>query len=71
MRNIYNVLAARLRDAAFKGLATASPCSLTERQLGKVIDKDPEWRATALFDRAEAEILISHPRIPTDRQLIY
>ncbi|CAN5178576.1 hypothetical protein BH11MYX1_BH11MYX1_04450 [soil metagenome] len=71
VRNIYNVLAACLRDAAFKGLITASPCSLTERQLGKVIDKDPEWRATALFDRTEAEILISHPRIPTDRQLIY
>ena len=70
-RNVYSVLAAALRDAAVAGKIPSSPCQLTEAQLGPIIDKDPEWRSGAVFTRKEAEALISSPKIPLDRQLVY
>jgi integrase len=70
-RNIYMVLAAVMRDARIAGLIQQTPCVLTEVQLGSVIDKDPEWRASALFTRDELQKLISDTRIPRDRQLVY
>lgn len=69
--NIYSVLSAMFRDAQIGGLIDASPCVLTRRQLGPLTDKDPEWRASAIFTRNEAEVLISDDRIPFDRRLYY
>lgn len=71
VRSIYSVIAAVMRDAAIEGLIKTTPCTLTEAQLGSVIDKDPEWRAGALFTRAEAEIMISDRHIPLDRRVTY
>lgn len=71
VRNIYTVVAALFRDAAVAGLIDASPCILTVAQLGSVVDRDPEWRAGALFAREEVETLISDPRIPLDRRVVY
>lgn len=48
-----------------------SPCVLTRTELGANIDKDPEWRTGAIFDREEAELLISHDEIPEDRRVLY
>jgi hypothetical protein len=48
---------------AIAGLIAVSPCIPTHQQLGRILDKDPEWRAQALFDRDEAERLISDVRI--------
>jgi integrase len=70
-RNVYSVLAAVMRDARIAGLIQQTPCVLTEAQLGSVTDKDPEWRASALFTREEAQAMVSDPRIPLDRQLVY
>lgn len=70
-RNVYSVLAAALRDAAFAGKIGASPCILDERQLGPVIDKDPEWRDGAVFTREEAEHVLADTRIPFDRRIVY
>ncbi len=71
VRNIYSVVAAAFRDAAIEELIDVSPCCLTDAQLGPIADADPEWRDGALFTRPEAQILISHPEIPTDRRLTY
>lgn len=71
VRNIYSVVNAMFRDAAIDGDIEVNPCILTDAQLGNVVDKDPEWREGAVFTRDEAEILISHPEIPADRQLVY
>jgi integrase len=71
VRNVYSVIAASLRDAALDGRIDKTPCMLTDVQLGEVADKDPEWRSGALFDRDEAETLISDPRIPLDRRMVY
>src|SRR2546423_481064 len=48
-----------------------SPCILTEQHLGPIVDKDPEWRPTALFAREELMMLISDPLIPPDRHVVY
>lgn len=69
--NIYGVLKALFRDAIMDELVAATPCVLDARHLGPNEDADPEWRDTALYSRAELEALISDPRIPTDRQVLY
>jgi integrase len=71
VRNVNSVLAAVFRDARIAGHVNQTPCVLNDDQLGRVTDKDPEWRASALFTRAEVETLVSDPRIPQDRQLVY
>jgi len=71
VRNVYSVIAAALRDATFDGKIKQTPCTLTDAHLGDVSDKDPEWRQGAVFDRDEAEQLISDPRIPLDRRVVY
>lgn len=37
----------------------------------KVIDKDPTWRAGAVFTRGELEQLISDDRLPPDRRVLW
>jgi hypothetical protein len=69
--NIYANLKAVFRDAQMADLIDATPCVLTKYQLGDNIDKDSEWRATAIFSRDELERLISETRIPLDRRVNY
>jgi integrase len=69
--NIYSVVLALFRDAKLAGLIEQTPCCLTERQLGPKRDKNPEWRAGAVFTRDEAQTLISTPLIPLDRRTTY
>jgi len=69
--NIYSVVKALFRDAHLGDLIEATPCILTKYQLGENTDKDPEWRATAVYTRDELEWLISDSRIPWDRQVLY
>lgn len=69
--NAYSTVSALFRDAALEGLIEASPCKLTKRQLGPKVDKDPEWRQTALFTLAELELLISDDRVSMDRRVLY
>lgn len=71
--NVYSALCACFRDAMLENppLADRSPCVLTELQLGPKMDGDREWRVNAHFSRAEAEQLISSPKIPWDRRVEY
>ena len=41
------------------------------RRLPKKADKDPTWRADAIYTREEVEILISDERILPDRRVLY
>ncbi len=69
--NIYSVVTAMFRDAKLDGVIDQTPCELTNRQLGPLVDSDPMWRASAVFTREEAETLISDARIPLDRRAYY
>ncbi len=71
VHNAYSSLSAFFRDACFADLLQASPCILTKRQLGPKEPKDPEFRSSAIFTRAEFEQLISDDRIPMDRRVLY
>lgn len=70
-RNVYGTLASCLKAAAKAGKIVASPCTLDAEDLGPIVDKDPEWRSGAQFTRKEAEAMVSDPRIPLDRRLVY
>lgn len=69
--SIYSTVSALFRDAKLADKIEQTPCCLDERQLGPLVDKNPEWRATAIFSRDEVETLISHPEIPLDRRIVY
>ncbi len=71
VHNTYAAVRALFRDAQIEGLISNSPCILTEHQLGPKNDADPEWRQGAQFTRAEAEALLSDPRIPFDRRVLW
>lgn len=49
----------------------ATPVVVEKGILPKNVDKDPAWRSTAIFDRAELVTLISDPRIPPDRRVLH
>jgi len=69
--NIHSVVSAMFHDAKLADIIEQSPCVLDERHLGPLIDKDPEWRSSAVFTHEEAETIISDARIPPDRQMAY
>lgn len=71
IHHVYGLLHVMFRDAQLEELIAANPCILTKKQLGQKRDKDPEWRATAIYSRDELEALISDARIAADRQLLY
>jgi integrase len=69
--NIYTVVSAMFRDAKLADLIEQTPCILDERQLGPLVDKNPEWRDDAVFARDEVETIIADARIPADRRMVY
>jgi len=71
VHTIYSTVAAMFRDAKLADKTEQTACCLTEKQLGPLVDKNPEWRSTAVFSRDEAETIISCPKIPFDRRVCY
>jgi integrase len=71
--NAYSTVSALFRDACLRDLLPMhmSPCILTKHQLGPKVDRDPEWRPTAIYSRDELERLISDERVPMDRRVWY
>jgi hypothetical protein len=64
LRNTYSILRALFRDAQIAGLVESNPCVLNVHYLGKIVDKDPEWRRDAIFSRGEVEKILSADGIP-------
>lgn len=71
VRNAYAVFQRMCRDAVIDETIRATPCVLPTGALPEKRDKDPAWRATAIFTRAEVETLISDERVPWDRRVLY
>jgi integrase len=61
----------RQRAAIADELIIATPCVLPRGVLRKKVDKDPAFRANAIFTREELERLISDQRILEDRRVLY
>jgi integrase len=70
VRNIYFQAHAMFGKAIRKGHLTINPCNLDEDDLPAKMDKDPEWRATAIYARSEVVQIISDERIPKDRRML-
>ncbi len=71
IRHVYGALHTMFRDAVVDELISANPCILKRGELPKRMDKDPRWRATAVFTRAEVEQILSSDRLPLDRRVLY
>ena len=71
VHHVYQVTALVFRTAIAEELIDATPCVLTKGILPKKVDKDPEWRAQAIYTRDEVERIISDSRIPEDRRVLY
>jgi integrase len=71
IRHVYATLATMFRAAVADELIVATPCVLAKGVLPKKVDKDPAWRANAIYTREEVERLLSDLRIPQDRRVLY
>jgi integrase len=69
--NIYGVMHRMMHDAVVDELIPTNPCVLKHGELPAKIDKDPTWRARAVFTREEIEAAISDERIPEDRRMFW
>lgn len=71
IRSIYAVTHRLFEDAIADELIAYTPCHLRRHELPEIVDRDPAWRATAIFTKQEVERLLSDPRIPDDRCVVY
>lgn len=69
--NAYSLLQRVFRDAVREELLAVSPCQLERGELPAIVDKDLNWRDTAVFSAREVEALISDERVPLDRRVTY
>ena len=68
--HVYRTLATAFADAVLDALSAASPCTLKTRkgELPKKRDGSSTWRAQAVYSLAEAEHVLTDPRVPADRR---
>jgi integrase len=71
--HVYALLRVLFADAVADELLATNPCVLKVRrkELPAKRDKDAAWRSTAVFTHEEVEQLISDPRVPEDRRVLY
>lgn len=67
MASLANVFESAVEDE----LIGSNPARLKRGELPRKADKDPLWRSTAVYTRAEVVQLISDERIPQSRRVIY
>ncbi len=70
VRHIYFTMHAMFRKAVPR-VIDVNPCSIDTDDLPSKIDKDPEWRATAVFSKDELVTVLTAPKIPDDRRACY
>jgi integrase len=70
VRHIYSLLRRMFSAAVIDEVIEASPVIVAKGVLPKNVDKDPAWRATALYERDELVRLVSDPVIPPERRIL-
>ena len=71
IRHVYATLRTMFHDAVAFEVIDVTPCVLERGVLPKKVDKDPNWRHTAIFGRHEVETLIADLRILPDRRVLH
>ncbi len=69
--HVYRTLHTMFADAVVDELIPSNPCIVKRGELPKKLDKNPTWRASAVFSREEVEQIISSPIISDDRRAMY
>jgi integrase len=70
IRHVYSLLGRMFSTAVIDEVIDTSPVIVAKGVLPKNVDKDPAWRATALYEREELVRLISDPRIRPERRVL-
>ena len=71
VRHLYALVRRLLKSAVIDEHIAASPVMVEKGTLPKNVDKDPAWRATAIFTREELVALISDARVAQHRRVFY
>lgn len=73
IRHVYFTFKQMMDDAVIDKLIPANPCTLkTKRgELPRKRDKNPAWRATAVYARTEVEQYLSSAEIPEYRRVLF
>lgn len=71
VRNIAVLVGTMFKEAVIDEVISATPYMLKRGDLPAIVDADPEWRANAIFTRAELETIISDERIAANRRVLY
>lgn len=71
IRQVSGVLHTMFKSAVIEELIPTNPVVFERGVLPKLVDKDPTWRAQAIFTRAEVEQILSDARLPFDRRVLY
>lgn len=71
VRHVYAVLSNLFRCAVADEMLPATPCVLPRGVVPPSVDKDPEWRARAIFTRTELEALLFDTRIDEHRRVLH
>jgi integrase len=69
--NIYGAVHKMFADAIIEELITGTPCVLPKTERPRRVDKNPKWRATAIFTRDEAITLMSSEKLPELHRVLY
>ncbi len=71
IRQISGVMHTMFKSAYIDELVTANPVTYERGVLPKQLDRDPTWRAQAIFTRQEIERILSDRRLPLNRRVLY
>lgn len=72
VRNIISAASAMFARAVQEELMDANPCEqLAHGDMPAIVDKDPEWRDSAVYTRPEVEALLLSTRVPLWRRIDY
>ena len=71
IRHLHGLVHKLFEDAVVEELLTENPIKVKRGDLPKKADKDPAWRAGAVFTREEVEALLSDTRVPLERRILH
>lgn len=69
--HVFSTLRLMFKGAVIDEHIDASPVVVEAGTLPANVDKDPEWRSTAIFERDELIAIVSDPRIADYRRVFY
>jgi len=70
VRHVFSLVSRMFSAAVIDEVIDTSPVLVAKGVLPKNVDKDPAWRATAMYERGELVRLVSDPIVPPERRML-